>query len=239
MITDLHCHVLPGMDDGSRSVEESLRMLRMEAEQGVRRIAATPHFYPGYDTPDAFLERRTQAEQLLRRETMGITGLPKLDLGAEVYFFRGMSESDAMMDLTMYGKRCILVELPMGRWDEEIYRELDRLAERRGVIPIIAHIDRYIAPFRTRGIPEKLAQMPVMVQANAEFFLNRKTAGLAMRMLASDRIQLLGSDSHNIKDRAPNLAPAVESIRRKLGREALVRIRRNEREIMGTMPVCK
>ena len=59
MIIDFHTHVLPAMDDGSRSVEESLQMLRMEAEQGIFHVVATPHFYPQYDNPEQFLRKRT------------------------------------------------------------------------------------------------------------------------------------------------------------------------------------
>ena len=58
---DLHTHVLPGMDDGSRSPEESARMLRELAAQGVTLAAATPHFYAGENSPDRFLRRRKEA----------------------------------------------------------------------------------------------------------------------------------------------------------------------------------
>ena len=66
MVTDFHSHVLPGIDDGSTSVEESIAMLRMAAEQGVRRVIATPHFYPRHDSPEHFLEKRNLAESALR-----------------------------------------------------------------------------------------------------------------------------------------------------------------------------
>ena len=101
-------------------------------------------------------------------------------------------------------------------------------------MPIIAHIDRYIGPFRTGPILKRLEQLPVMVQANAEFFLDRSTAGLAMRMLRADQIQLLGSDCHNMTDRKPNLSAAVDRIRQRLGQDALERICEYENELLGT-----
>ena len=100
----------------------------------------------------------------------------------------------------------------------------------------MAHIDRYIAPFRTHGIPRRLAEMPVMVQANASFFLNRQTAALAMKLLKNDQIQLLGSDCHDTAQRAPNLAQAMDAIRAKLGEEPLERIIHYERNILGDLP---
>ena len=66
MVTDFHSHILPGVDDGSSSLEQSLQMLRMEAEQGIRHVVATPHFYARYDAPETFLEKRSRAEALLR-----------------------------------------------------------------------------------------------------------------------------------------------------------------------------
>ena len=67
-MTDFHSHILPGMDDGSRNVEESVKILKMMAEQGIERVAATPHFYASQsgESPDEFLIRRNTAEQILR-----------------------------------------------------------------------------------------------------------------------------------------------------------------------------
>ena len=143
-----------------------------------------------------------------------------------------MSESEFLSQLTIRGKSCILIEMPHAPWSEESFRELEAIWEKRRIIPIIAHIDRYIAPFRTHRIPEKLARMPVYVQANAEFFLERSTAAMAMRMLKADRIQLLGSDCHNMDSRKPDLAEAVERIQRKLGNDAIEMIRAYESKIM-------
>ena len=82
MIIDFHTHVLPAMDDGSRSVEESLQMLRMEVEQGIFHVVATPHFYPQYDNPEQFLRKRTAAEMQLREAMAKETGMPELTVGA-------------------------------------------------------------------------------------------------------------------------------------------------------------
>lgn len=227
-VRDFHSHILPGIDDGSASLAESIEMLRAEAEQGIGHVVATPHFYPRYDDPETFLTRRDAAEAALREEMAKNTGLPQLTVGAEVYFFRGMSQSDLLPRLTIGGKKCILIEMPPTPWSEDIYREVEQIWEKQGIIPIIAHIDRYIRPWHTYGVPKRLEKMPVFVQANAEFFLNRSTASLAMRMLRRDQIQLLGSDCHDLTDRKPNLTGAVQMIRQKLGEEAIRRIRQYE-----------
>ena len=117
-IVDFHSHILPGIDDGSQSLEESIAMLRMEAEQGIRYVVATPHFYPRYETPESFLEKRSQAESLLRSALKQEKNLPQVAMGAEVYYFRGISESEFLPRLTIQGGQCILLEMPPAPWPE-------------------------------------------------------------------------------------------------------------------------
>jgi protein-tyrosine phosphatase len=122
--------------------------------------------------------------------------------------------------------------MPMTSWTEKMYRELEGISIKQGLTPIIAHMDRYIRPFRTHGIPERLAEMPVYVQANAGFFLDRATSRMAMRLLRENKIQLLGSDCHNLTSRAPNLDQTIRLIGKKLGQEAIRWIRSNEDQIL-------
>lgn len=218
MLTDFHSHILPGMDDGSADITMSLEMLRREKAQGIARVVATPHFYARYETPERFLQRRNRAEEQLRPAMENQADLPELLVGAEVRYFSGIAESEWLPQLTIRGSDSILIELPSGTWSETMLGELADIWEKRGLTPIVAHLDRYIAPFRTRGLPQKLQQLPVLVQANAEFFLDRTTAAMALKLLKADQIQLLGSDCHNLTDRKPNLAEAIQRIETKLGR---------------------
>lgn len=233
MLTDFHSHILPGIDDGSRSVEQSLQMLRLEADQGITRIVATPHFYAKHDDPDRFVRRRDAAAEQLLQAMAEHPELPKIVLGAEVHYFSGISESEHLSKLTIQGTACVLVEMPSPPWSEKMYRELEDISVLQGLTPIIAHIDRYIRPFATYRIPQRLERLPVLVQANAEFFLEQATAGFAMRLLRLDRIQLLGSDCHNLEDRAPNLGGAVKRISQKRGEGCLERLRAYEQQVFG------
>lgn len=232
-LIDFHSHILPGIDDGSKSLEMSIQMLRMEAQQGVERVIATPHFYPQYDTPERFLRRRGDAEVTLREEMQKHTGLPALSVGAEVYYFPGISDSEVISELTIDQKRCILIEMPTSSWTEAMYRELEGIYVKRGLIPIVAHIDRYIGRFHNRGILKRLEHMPVLIQANAEFFLEKNTTSMALRMLKKDGIHLLGSDCHDLSSRKPNLQGALELINRRLGRDAMEGILSYQRNVLA------
>lgn len=235
--TDFHSHILPGVDDGSRSVEESLEMLRMEARQGIRRVIATPHFYANHDTPERFLKRREAAWSRLREAMAEDPDLPEVTLGAEVYYFPGMSESDALSELTIGENGVILLEMPQSPWTESMYREMEAIYIKQGITPIIAHIDRYIGPFRTYGIPKRLEALPVLVQANAEFFLQHGTSRMALRMLQAQRIHLLGSDCHDLLSRKPNLGNALSLINRRLGEKATDSICAYEKTIFAKSEV--
>lgn len=229
MVVDFHSHILPRIDDGSRSVEESISMLQQAAEQGIREIVLTPHFYPQHTTPERFLEKRARALLHLREHMDPGQKLPTLRSGAEVYFYPQMSHTDELAQLAIEGTDCILVEMPMTQWTDRMYRELVQIRENLGLTPIIAHVDRYLGHFRDHGIPRRLAELPVLVQANASFFM-RGSRG--MNMLRNRQIHLLGSDCHNLSDRRPELGPAVERIIRKLGTDSIAWINRNEREIL-------
>ena len=224
MVIDFHSHILPGIDDGSRNPAESIAMLRQSAEQGIREIILTPHFYPMHMKQERFFRRRSRSMEALL-ERLGDDGaVPKLRCGAEVYFYPQMSHSDALQALAIEGTRHILVEMPMGEWTDSMYRELENIYHNQGLTPIVAHVDRYLGWFRDYGIPDRLAELPVLVQANAGFFREWPTASMALGLLRRGQIHLLGSDCHNTDSRKPDLGAAVQIILRKLGPEAIERL---------------
>lgn len=237
MMIDVHTHILPKIDDGSDSVEESLAMLAVEDEQGISCVVVTPHFYPQRDDPQTFLERRSGAIKALQEQRK--PGMPVIIPGAEVYFYRGMSESEILRTMTIENTPYILIEMPMAPWPEDFYRELEEINRKQELIPIIAHIDRYISPLRTRGIPERLAQLPVLVQANAGSFTKESMAPLMLKLVREDKIHLLGSDCHNMRDRKPNIAAAQRCIYQKLGREYLAKMHGYERQVLSAMMKTK
>lgn len=223
-VIDFHTHILPGIDDGSSSLQLSIRMLEEEMAQGIDRVVLTPHFYPNHDSPERFLKRRQRSLQELQEVLAERNDLPRIAVGAEIKFFDGISDCEYLSDMAISGTRCVLIEMPTTVWTERMFDELVGIRQKQELVPIIAHIDRYISPFRTHGFPEKLANLPVLVQANAEFFIRPFTRPMALKLLSAERIHLLGSDCHNLQTRTPNLAQAIDIIVKKLGKEAIERI---------------
>ncbi len=216
-LIDFHSHILPGVDDGSRSVSESIAMLQAEAQQGVTHVVATPHFYAQSDSPRRFFSRRAAAMDELLSAASGHEDLPAICLGAEVHYFAGMSESEVLAELTIGESKYILVEMPPAPWSDSMYRELEWIYTKQGLVPVLAHIDRYLSRFMNGRMLLRLAELPVLVQANANFVANRATQKQALKMLTQGQIHLLGSDCHNMSERKPNLSEAARVIMQKMG----------------------
>lgn len=227
IFTDFHSHILPRLDDGSRSDEETLQMLRLSRDQGVKRIVATPHFYPHLWSPERFLgEREHATEHLVSAVTSKKAEgeeFPKVYVGAEVAFFSGISKCDWMEKLCLSGTRTILVEMPFERWTDKVLDELIDIKSGLDLIPVIAHIERYF-PCQPKEFIDELFNQDVLIQFNAESFINSKTRKRALSLLEEGQIDFIGSDCHDLVSRAPNLGDACKIIDKKLSKDALQKL---------------
>lgn len=213
-MTDLHTHILPCMDDGAQSVEEALEMLRMQARQGVDTVALTPHFYRSREKIEDFLARRQNAWDRLQ-DAVKNQDYPQLLLGAEVAWVSGIADWQELESFCYAGTRMLLIELPMTPWNQEVFRQLYNLEGRRGVIPMIAHLDRYFHCQKKKMI-EQLLEMGYPVQVSAEALFHTFERKQALHLI-EDADALLISDCHNLKERKPNLESAMKMVEKRLG----------------------
>lgn len=213
---DWHSHILPGIDDGSQDVEQSVLMLRMLADQGVRTVVATPHFYANDGSVDAFLERRREAWELLRPRLS--ENAPEVLLGAEVRYYQGISRLEKLRDLRIEGTKLLLLEMPMATWPEYVIRELTEISGKSGIQLVMAHIERYF-DLQKRSVWQTLLENGILMQVNASHFTGLMTRGKAISLLKEGGIHFVGSDCHNTTTRAPQLDKAYGILRKKLGDE--------------------
>ena len=198
---DFHTHILPGMDDGSKDVRQSVSMLRLEAKLGVDVICLTPHFYAEQNSPAQFLERRERAWQKLKPYLW--PELPRMRLGAEVQYFEGISEAEDVHRLRIEGTPYLLVEMPFCRWTQRMLEEVLELNDYPGTQVVLAHVERYLA-MQPSGTVEWLVSKGVQIQSNLSWFGSWRTRHRAMSMLKKGQIHFLGSDCHNMDNRRPN-----------------------------------
>ena len=224
---DFHTHILPKMDDGSKDLEESVSLLRMLAEQGVKCVVATPHFHPNDYTIEVFLKRRQESyEQLL-----GVLGedFPQVILGAEVCYYEGISRMPDLLSLCIGDTKVLLLEMPHCRWTESVLRELVHLANSGKITVLLAHVERYLE-FQEIETWQRLHKNGIFMQVNAGYFVKLRTRGKARRLLKEGFIDVLGSDCHGMDFRPPNIGKATEWIKKKMGSEYIDKINiRSER----------
>lgn len=239
---DIHSHILPCVDDGSQSIEESLALLTMLQTQGIEAVIATPHFYAHRDNPEAFLQRRntafSQLEDFLqqRRGALGLLEvepdpLPKRLLGAEVAYFDGMSRSQELSQLQLGDSGLLLVEMPFRDWTSRMIDEICSLPIQLGVTPVLAHVERYPGRTQLNKYMIALMEQGVYFQCNAEAFLSGLKSLRYLRMVNSGHVQFLGSDCHNLKTRPPKLDQALRIIEKKCAPRTMERLQDFPRSI--------
>lgn len=211
---DWHCHVLPKMDDGSRSVEESLKLIEMQQAQGVETIVATPHFYANDESVEAFLQRRKASFDLLKQSLP--ENSPKIILGAEVRYYHGISKFKDLKALRAEGSEVLLLEMPFSKWTEYMVRELTEISLMGDVKLVLAHIERYLS-LQSRELWDYILGSEIFTQVNAGFFASSLTRRRAISMLRRGEIHFLGSDCHNLTSRYPKLDKAQDVIKKKFG----------------------
>ena len=229
---DFHTHVLPCVDDGSRSVHESVQMVRTLAASGVTGIVLTPHFYPSIDSPEAFTVRRTAALAKLKDALASADfAVPTLSPGAEIEYFEGVSVIAEHPELRIGRSGCILLEMPMGRWSSYIVDDILDLCAAGYCRVILAHVERYLFD-QPRSTVNALLENGVLMQSNASFFTDRRTSGKAIRALKKGLIHLLGTDAHNMTVRPPNLGEACSVIEERAGKEIAQEIMQGARYLL-------
>lgn len=229
---DFHSHILPEMDDGSKSFLESIQMLKLSFCMGIDTMVSTSHYYANLDTIDNFLSRRNEKGQTLLHEIEGMLDVPKIVFGAEVAYFSGMSREKEITRLCIEKTKYLLLEMPSSDWTSLTINEIKSLISNRGITPIIAHIERHLSQQKTGKIDE-LRGLGVVLQTNAEALYDGAYRRAVLKMIGTKKIKLLGSDCHSIDYRAPNLDRAYEIIAKKLGNSMLKSIDMNGRKILN------
>jgi len=205
-LIDFHSHILPDVDDGPDTVQDSLIMLRRSFLQGVDAVVSTSHFYSQDEYPGEFLKRRNDAAAQLKQAMLFSPMVyPNVFLGAEVLYFPGISEADGIEQLRIENSRCILIEPPMAPWSEDMLDDIQQLRYNFDLIPMIAHVDRYMAMLKDNSLIDRVLRRNLLVQVNGSYFLNPETKKAAFGNLKSGKIHVIGSDCHNMDTRPPNL----------------------------------
>jgi protein-tyrosine phosphatase len=230
MLFDIHTHILPHMDDGASSTAESCEMLRLLKKQGVDAVIATPHFMGNKDTLPGFFSRRENCyARLMERHDNG--SMPEIYLGAEVRYFKGITESPDFCKLTLGKSQYILLEPPWGSFPSGMITELKNFVNSCDYKLIIAHVDRYLSENAWETICSLCDGEKIKGQLNAEAlirFIGRKKA---VALLEHHICSYVADDAHNMQKRKPNMDQGIKRLEKYCHGDTVNCLLQNHREL--------
>ncbi len=217
-MVDLHTHVLPGMDDGAKNVNESIRMLSEAYAQGVRLLAATPHVVLHKQADlDVFLKRRRESALFLAQEAKhSRLPMPDLLLGAELYLDNNVNLYQGLEKLCIGDSPFLLVEFPSEKYDPYWGEWLHSMC-LHGLHPIVAHIDRYL---HVDKLLSDFAGLDITYQINASRMLGFWGRRFISRILSGSTPCVFASDMHNTTSRSCNMKEAFRKAQAKFPEDA-------------------
>lgn len=219
---DLHTHILPGVDDGSRNMEETVRMLRMAYDEQIRTIIATPHYAIG--AKNASPDHLQLICDEVQREAAKIDPHMKILLGNEIYYSESVLESiQSGTALTLAGSRYVLIEFSPKETFKNIFRGLGGLVSA-GYLPIVAHIERYHCLEKNEDSMIQLINLGCYLQMNCNSLMGGVLDSEAMyhrKLVQQGLIHFLGSDCHDDKARIPCMMRAKIRLQKRCDIEVL------------------
>lgn len=221
-LIDIHCHILPKVDDGPDSVEESLKILKDMKRQGIKHVIVTPHYRPEMFEPS--MKRVIYSYRHLRdiAYEMGVS----MSLGCEYYRNEQIIDHmDNRKRPSMAGSRYVLIEFSMNDLFPTVRNYVYELVTH-GYQPIVAHVERYFCCQKMEKIQE-LKDMGALVQLNAGSVLGEegwKLKIFCLDLMKKDLVDFVASDTHNTSDRKLNLKKCASYVTKKMGKQYAERI---------------
>ena len=204
---DIHSHILFNIDDGAATLEDSVKLCRDAADNGVKLITATPHFFD-YSHIRSFVSERNHKISVLR-EILDEEDIPiSVAAGSELFLNDKVFSAGDLDALTINGSRYMLCEFPLGPFDiDRAPLWIDELISR-GYTPIVAHPERYIEFHRNLYIIDELLDREVVFQVNIDSLTGKngeEPQKMAVDMVMRKIALLIGSDAHDTEYRHTRL----------------------------------
>ena len=215
---DIHSHIIPNVDDGARSVEETFNILKEAQEAGFTDVILTSHFLLNYYETNAqeLIFWKEKLQEVLKKQGTKIN----LHSGMEIYITNQMEELlENKKILTLANSRYMLIELPLATnvkyFDYVVY-----YLEAKGIKPIIAHPERYKCVQKDPDIVEEYIEKGCLIQCNYGSIVNlygREAEKTIKTLLKKNQVHFLGSDVHRENGTYLIILDAIKKIRKIIG----------------------
>lgn len=231
-MTELHCHILPGIDDGAKDVNVSIELLKKEASDGIKNIALTSHFNPERALVDDFISRRNSSYEKLQKALKETNMDFNFKLGAEVYFSPKLCEVESRK-LCIGDTDYMLIEFST-RHRPHFIRETFYELQNQGIVPLIAHIERYSYVMEDLTILYDWVAAGAYAQINADSFIKRsKDVKLFCKLIDWNLVHFIATDTHSLDKRPPHMAEAFSEIEKRLGKNVVNNLKKNSDDIFN------
>jgi protein-tyrosine phosphatase len=235
-VIDTHCHLLPGLDDGPRRLEEALVLARQLSAAGVRRVICTPHYSRRFPTDHAAAVKRLgELREALTASEVSL----ELDLAAEIAPAKAIDATVDELVARRLGETHLLVELERDTPTGFVGLLLERLAEV-GLTPVLAHPERCAAVRSQPRLLDAAREQGALVQVVAPSLVGHwgeEAGAAAWRLLETGRVDLLASDAHRPGPRGLHMAVAIPLVAERLGIDALHALtERGPTQLTGPLP---
>lgn len=212
---DVHCHLLPGIDDGSQNMEQTMEMLRIAEAEGITDAIVTPHYKQGrVGTPRKVIgEMIQEVESLARQSGLSIRLWP----GTEVYYNSSLEEKlESGWLASMNDTTFVLVEFNPLETYAYVRNAVDDLFGM-GYHPIVAHVERYQCMLGNVENVRTLHDFGCRIQVNAGSVAGNygfKIKHFIKKLLKEELIDYVGTDAHDVRNRSPEMKKCAEVIRK-------------------------
>ena len=233
VMIDLHCHILPGVDDGPQSFEEAVAMAKIAVEDGVTIVAATPHILPNSYQATELADILTQ----LNNRLLDLNIPLKLFMGAEVSF---QMPPSMLKGYTINNTSYVLIEFPHSHLPADAGQIIFNL-QVNGFLPIIAHPERNPSVIKDPSSILNLLGEGVYLQLTAASVagkFGKSVQKCAVKLLESGCVHLLGTDAHSPIGRRPILSQGLKAASKVIGAEkALKLVTVNPEAVIAGKPI--
>lgn len=215
---DIHCHILPEIDDGAKTIEESIMMARIASEEGIKKIISTSHYHPDSKfIMGKELENKVEnLNEILRENNIDL----EVYIGNELYYTVDlMSRLDELDFYTLNNSKYILIEFSPIKFPDNL-TDIIYEFKLKGYIPVLAHIERYDNIIENPNLVYEYINEGALIQVNASSIVGKngkEIKRLCDILLECDMVHFVGTDAHGSDKRRPLVKDAYYYAEKKIG----------------------
>jgi len=237
VMVDLHCHLLPGIDDGSKNMDISLRLAREATENGVTHALLTPHHMNGryVNHKQDVIRRTNEFQEQLKAHNIPLTVFPGQEVRINGQLLDALDKDDILFADTDTGNRYLMLEFP----DDDVPHYTNQMIfdlQKRGITPVIVHPERNTKIMAQPELLYQLLEKGCLSQLTASSYVGtfcKKVETFCRQLIEAGQGYVFASDAHDLPGRKYEMGQAFDKLQHEFGHELADQYQRNARSIIN------